>query len=312
MNNIKGSDEPDTKKRKANDESTLREDSCNKTTQSIGIESFSNDIVIRFASYLCSRDLVSLSLTCRKFGSSNVDGSSLMADTAHQIISDAQQDEKNALPKLVGQTYIELYSELEKYREPRVFDQLIGDRLYYVNNDKSHIRCAGNGNVKDTAICDHVMRAGRHYAKFTIEESLCIGIIKPLKNWDKKGLHSFDPWDRCNQMFDEWDRWGDNINHCSYLACAYSHPGCCYWTSRKEREYRRWNGSESFEKGDEIGMLLDLNVGALSVYRNGRMLGMMKEGLAGEYCWHVSLWQASVRIEKGSIPESSDISKRDE
>ena len=72
MNDIKESNEPDTKKRKANDESTPRKEdelvSCNNKTQ-IDIDSFNNDIVIRFASYLSSRDLVSLALTCRKFGS---------------------------------------------------------------------------------------------------------------------------------------------------------------------------------------------------------------------------------------------------
>ena len=90
MNDIEDSNEPDTKKRKANDDSTPREDeldsSCNKTQ--FGIDSFSNDIVIRFASYLSSRDLVSLALTCRKFGSRQIhdSGSSLMEDTAYQIM----------------------------------------------------------------------------------------------------------------------------------------------------------------------------------------------------------------------------------
>ena len=64
------------------------------------IDSFDNDIVIRFASFLCSKDIVSLALTCRRFGSSNDDVSlSLMEDTAHQIISNATQDEREALPK---------------------------------------------------------------------------------------------------------------------------------------------------------------------------------------------------------------------
>ena len=32
-------------------------------------------------------------------------------------------------------------------------------------------------------------------------------------------------------------------------------------------------------------MLLDLDEGTLSVYQNGRRVGTLKDGLAGEYCW---------------------------
>ena len=34
-----------------------------------------------------------------------------------------------------------------------------------------------------------------------------------------------------------------------------------------------------------IGLVLDFDNGTLSVYKNGRRLGMMKCGLSGEYCW---------------------------
>ena len=93
------------------------------------MNSLDNDIVIRFASYLCSRDLVNLSYTCRRFGGSNGDGLSLVEDTAKQICHHAKEDERNALPKMANQTYIELYSDLENYREPRLFDQLVGPDL---------------------------------------------------------------------------------------------------------------------------------------------------------------------------------------
>ena len=38
-----------------------------------------------------------------------------------------------------------------------------------------------------------------------------------------------------------------------------------------------------------IGLLLDLEEGTLTVYKNGRRLGAMKTGLSGEYCWYTSL-----------------------
>ena len=165
------------------------------------IDSFDNDIVIRFASFLCSKDLVNLSLTCRRFGRTQLNdgGLSLMEDTAHQIISNATQEEKEALPKMADQTNIELYNELLNYRKPHIFDQLIGEDLCYVDNDKSHIiqNRSGELNVRSsTAICNHnVMRAGKHFVTFTIleypDDHIRIGVIRPLPNlwW----VESFDP-----------------------------------------------------------------------------------------------------------------------
>ena len=42
-----------------------------------------------------------------------------------------------------------------------------------------------------------------------------------------------------------------------------------------------------------VGLLLDLDEGTLSVYKNGRRLGTMKDGLSGEYCWLMSIQGAS-------------------
>lgn len=311
MNN--NTEEPDAKKRK----STTHSDTIFKTDVGCGdMDSLDNDIVVRFASYLCPRDLVNLSLTCRRYGSSN-DVLSLMEDTARHIICNAQQDEKEALPKLANQTYIELYSELEKYRRPRIFDQLIGKRISYVGNDKSIADCSTE-DTASTAICNHVMRAGKHYVTFTILEHeihedlgessmIYLGIVRPLPNWDKKGLDRFDPLS-CHQNYEgmlreRTDRWGDStVHHCAIV----SRGGYC-WSDWVERyEFDNWDEHEEdfFGKGDVIGMLLDLEAGTLSVYRNGRRLGVMKDDLSGDYCWSATLWSHGdcVRIEKGVIP----------
>ena len=45
------------------------------------------------------------------------------------------------------------------------------------------------------------------------------------------------------------------------------------------------------EQGDRIGMLLDLDQGSMTVWKNGEQLGVMQaEGLTGPLCWTVSLW----------------------
>jgi len=269
------------------------------------MDSFSNDIVIRFASYLSSQDLVNLSLTCRKFGSSQLHdtGSSLMEDTAHQIICNAKDHERDALPRMANQTYLELYSELEKLRAPRVFDQLIGDRISYVDNDKSHTKYTKkerNYLRPNTAICNHVMRAGRHYATFVIGGTdihfAQIGITRPLKNWDKKRLECFDPKDR--DHFDELqqertDKWGDStVQVCSLMASSRRLPNgnvlglntvltSSWQNDGGALEQHRWDQEVAFESGDKIGMLLDVDAGTLTVYKNGRRVGIMKDGLSG-------------------------------
>ena len=54
---------------------------------------------------------------------------------------------------------------------------------------------------------------------------------------------------------------------------------------------------------DELGMLLDLDEGTLSVYKDGRKLGIMMQGLVGSYCWVVSIFsEADVTIKRGTIP----------
>jgi hypothetical protein len=64
---------------------------------------------------------------------------------------------------------------------------------------------------------------------------------------------------------------------------------------------------EEANRGHVAGLLLDLDKGTLSVYKNGRLLGVMKHGLDGEYCWAVDIYcglecGSCVKIERGDIP----------
>ena len=52
-----------------------------------------------------------------------------------------------------------------------------------------------------------------------------------------------------------------------------------------------------------MGLLLDLEEGTLTVYKNGRRLGVMMEGLSGEYCWYTTIGSSiTVSIERGALP----------
>eukprot|EP01046_Picozoa_sp_COSAG06_P012757 COSAG06_NODE_759_length_12508_cov_9.809171_2_plen_55_part_00 len=51
-------------------------------------------------------------------------------------------------------------------------------------------------------------------------------------------------------------------------------------------------------------MLLDLDQGTMTVYKNNERLGVMATGLSGEYSWAVTLWEqgSSARMEAAPIP----------
>ena len=66
-------------------------------------------------------------------------------------------------------------------------------------------------------------------------------------------------------------------------------------------------GSEMGE-GDRIGMLLDLDQGSMTVYKNDERLGALaSSGLSGEYCWAVSLEIEgdNARIEPAALPPTA-------
>ena len=58
------------------------------------------------------------------------------------------------------------------------------------------------------------------------------------------------------------------------------------------------------EEGDRIGMLLDLDQGSMTVYKNDERLGVMATGLSGEYSWAVSMYYEglSARVEAAALP----------
>ena len=60
------------------------------------------------------------------------------------------------------------------------------------------------------------------------------------------------------------------------------------------------------EEVDHIGLLLDLDQGTMTVYKNDERLGVMATGLSGEYCWAVTLGypEDSARIDAAATPAS--------
>ena len=85
---------------------------------------------------------------------------------------------------------------------------------------------------------------------------------------------------------------------------------CFYGTHDGERFPGRlaWQGLQGArEQGDRVSMLLDLEQGSITVWKNDVKLGVMEAGgLTGPLCWAVSMAFAgrSARIESAPAPPS--------
>ena len=109
-----------------------------------------------------------------------------------------------------------------------------------------------------------VMRSGRHFAQLTVVHGLYLmfGVIRP--GWDVEG--GADAFIQANHYF-------------YYTNNGHSWPGD-----------RSWEGTQTArDQGDCIDMLLDLDQGSTTVWKNDEKLGVMAaEGLRGPLCWAVT------------------------
>jgi len=143
-----------------------------------------------------------------------------------------------------------------------------------------------------------VMRAGRHFAQLTLVagDFAIFGVQEP-GSFDVDGEADADPADRGAAPN------GLDAEHCHRRCFYHSADGGrlphTYWHGRGD-----WQGRQGATAvGDRIGMLLDIDQGSLSVWKNGEPLGVMKEwGLTGTFCWSVAVYDQSVRIESAPVP----------
>ena len=165
------------------------------------------------------------------------------------------------------------------------------------------------------------MRGGRHFVEFKItgdalySYSVHLGVIRPVSLTDGIDLEndwggsvhpvhvssSYYPAVAEKLMSQTTAEWGDsNVQCCTY----YCPDGECLWADwENEQVDSEWQGHEGLEESGTIGLLLDLNEGTLSVFKNGRRLGVMKDGLGGEYVWFVTVDEAcTISLSKGEVP----------
>ena len=277
---------------------------------------FNSDSLFKIASYLPADGLLNLALTCRRSGAptrssegGGDDNLSLVDESARRIVQDiATDEEKNALPGYDEDNWLCKYSYLQSLRVPLAFDQLVGQQIEYVKGNKS--RVADNDSTNDwaTAFSNSIMMAGKHYVSFEVYQGTCFsaGVMRPGEAM--QSAHG-DPLLR--SFFNHFTQregslqYNNNVNCCMYNTF----DGACLssvWESDSVYSEETWNGQERLPGiiSCTIGMLLDLDEGTLSVYKNGRRLGVMQRGLTGHYCWVVSLHTGQVTIKRGTVPPS--------
>ena len=203
---------------------------------------------------------------------------SIPAEAARLWGAGCSEQERGWVPRRGLESWLGLMHEVGVLRLPLAFG-------------RSHagITLSENGAVATMSVDDWmtraaastaVMRSGRHFAQFTVVvgNNMMFGVIRP--GWDVEGG-----------------------------ADAYNVDGHSFYGTYSGNRYpgnHGWEGMQGArDQGDRIGMLLDLDQGSMSIWKNGERLGVMQaEGLTGPLCWAalVALQSDSARIESAPIP----------
>jgi len=297
------------------------------------METFTDDTVVALASFLSPHDMLNLALTCKRFGSKHgtttsrsrrlasrearkrggrevrqrTEAISLMGVAARTILHNKwTENEKKALPRRGDESWIGIYQEfLKLFRLPLQFDKLVGDKLYYAegsNNKSVYTRQAPFlSNMAGSAICQNIMRNGKHSISFHINNprepegiGIFCGIMRPTMR-DITSLERCNPtWNNLSMFSLKRYEIDERVQQERVDSCLFNtHRGNCVmrvWNEESHQECFNWEGQEQSEETSfKIGMVLDFDTGTLDVYKNERRLGTMISQLTGEYCWVASL-----------------------
>ena len=268
-----------------------------------------SDLLIRCASYLDADGLAQFGRTSARFGISQPGQQRSLANEAarQRFRQSATEEERSCLPKYDDESDIGLYRALESLRKPLRFDELAGHGFVLHEHPARVTRSSYRGSWS-TAMSGHAMRGGRHFVEFAItdvEQNMSfahLGIIRPVSLTDGIDLeadwgghvHPMHTCSRNNPAIAEKFRsqrtakWGYSNVHCCDYDC---NTGVCTWSDWDDEIDASfgWQGSERLGGNGTVGLLLDLDEGTLSVLKNGRRLGVMKDGLDGEYSWFITV-----------------------
>ena len=263
-------------------------------------DGIADDTLLNIARFLPSaRDLVCLQLTNKRFAAKVIAAGprigargeaaaapamlSIPEEAARLWVAGCSEQERGWVPHVELESRLGLMQEVELLRVPLMFDQAHAD---FTLSEVGAVAMRDPGGGYWAAASTVVMRSGRHFAQFTVVEgiNMFFGVIRP--GWDVEG----------------------EVN-------AQRVDGHCFYSTRIGRRMpggRDWEGEQGAYEDDRIGMLLDLDQGSMTVWKNDVKLGVMvAEGLSrlsGPLCWAVSTQFASggesARIESSPAPLS--------
>ncbi|EJK70891.1 hypothetical protein THAOC_07715 [Thalassiosira oceanica] len=285
------------------------------TVVTVDLSRVDTSIVAQISSFLgTAREMLSLALTCKSFGWRQPMSTlnwSLVEEVARQTVSSMTTDaEMSSVSRYVSGSMTWL-SILHRDENLLVFDVLLGSYIEHQDGNKTVVSSAGGDYDRSVAVSSgYVMKSGAHYAEFLITGGPYIGIVRPMPGLDADAYDVFDFFS--SEFYTDFlaqrsDDWGDSeVNVCEFSCCDGERGWADWHDGRFDNE---WEGTESCQSGDIVGMLLNLDGGTLTVYRNNRRLGVMKTGLSGPYCWHVSLSKSqagtdAVSIKRGALINS--------
>ncbi|EJK59093.1 hypothetical protein THAOC_20729 [Thalassiosira oceanica] len=286
-------------------------------TPTVDLSRLDTGLVTHIVSFLgTSLELRNLALTCKAFGwkqSATGQDLTLAEEVAQQVVCSWLNGMAGARitlsPYVRGTaTWISILHESE---HPLKFDTLLGRGIGHTNERRTSVHASGG--VSTAVASNYVMESGIHYAEFQFQFQISggrsfIGVARPMPNLDlvryANGIFHFF----VGSWYDDFlaartGEWGSSNAH----ACHYSlKTGGMSWTDwDRDTEEVSWEGMERCRTGDTVGMLLNLDGGTLTVYKNDRRLGVMKDGLSGPYCWFVTVSRGKeVTIKKDEPPRA--------
>jgi len=251
--------------------------SLSKHTLSLftAMETFTDDTVVALASFLSPHDMLSLALSCKRFGDKHgtdkkqsaanreestgvvrqrTESISLMEVAAHTVLHTKRtEDEKNALTRNEDESWIGLYEEfLKLFHYPLQFDKLVGESINYVGSNQKSVFVSGQGMSAyfHSAICSNILRAGKHSVSFNVDNptgsnGITLGIMRPTRE-DITRLKRCHPLDDLSKfsLEDYWKLHGDKNVDCCLLN---TRGGCGYIRKR----WKVWERSELMAMDEE-------------------------------------------------------------
>ena len=242
------------------------------------------------------KDLLHVLLTCKRFSIKCIPSPSgaggaaaaappemlcIVEDAGRRWVAGCSEQERGWVHRHARESWLGLMHAVELLRVPLVFGRAHAD---FTLSEGGAVATRSVGDSIQSAASTVVMRTGRHYAQFSALDGdfMFFGVIRP--GWDLEGGEVVDA--------------SDADGHCFFSTLSgSSYPGRAAWEGQHD----------ATEQGDRIGMLLDLDQGSMTIWKNDEKLGvMMAEGLTGPLCWALVLHDEghSARIESAPAAAS--------